>query len=734
MNAHLLIRSAAVLLLGVMPAASADEFLTSVYDRLHDSATQRRFRDQAPMPVGVVFLPWKGITEEEIRSQFRTMRRLGFGNLKQVMASPEWTAERLMEIALDEDLIPFWYGEAGWEPITGALLERLGIPRGLSKEQARSDPRMRAYQKEVLRKQIPAVAAVARAANNDPNQYKHDPDPYLRAEDVAPFQAWMRKNYRTAAEAADAWNEWEVGIDDHPFRTWEEMDAAVARMPDEPRSLRGYGGEYGRVRDVLRFKAESLAGKIGDAFAKFHQAYPGVPTRTGGEMGLFLPFAWRGTSMELLADTQTGTGSFYPSIHLAWHFGEVKYEVARTVYMQASFANDLFKGGWAATWESTGGPQQLTGAKGWDYEQGSTTAGFSVTAGTMTQLLLSYFAAGFKGAGLWTWNYRAAGWEGGEYALLDRNLQPSARAIRTGQIAQAAERFRDELWQAHKEPYVGVLTNWDSDAIWAAISLRGRDHFKDYPMQARVGASRALIDGNIAWEYVTVRDLERGLAPRYKTIYVPGQIALGNNLIALLTAYARQGGRVVMDSPGGAYDEHGKVLRTAAGSPFEQLFGAELADLQYSNNVVYSLEGRKLSGFVSELRPTRATASLRFDSGEPAATENRVGRGTAVFLAWDAAFSAFRPGNQAAESVLRRQALGEVAAPYRCDTAVVYRLAGAAADHYFFINDGEAQEARLDTPAYRYRAVSDAVTGERLVLNQPIALERYGGRWLRFEK
>jgi beta-galactosidase len=349
-------------------------------------------------------------------------------------------------------------------------------------------------------------------------------------------------------------------------------------------------------------------------------------------------------------------------------------------------------------------------------------------------LLLSYLAAGFKGAGIWTWNYRAAGWEGGEYALLDRNLQPSARAIRTGQIAQAAERFRDELWQAHKEPYVGVLTNWDSDAIWAAMSLRGRDHFKDYPMQARVGASRALTNGNVPWEYVTVRDLERGLGPRYKVIYLPGQIALSKELIALLTAYAQQGGRVVMDSPGGAYDEHGKVLRTAAGSPFEQLFGAELADLQYANNVVYSLEGRKLAGFVSELRPTTATVALRFGSGEPAASENRVGKGSALLLGWDASFSVFQPGNDAGEALLRRQALGTLAAPYRCDSAIVYRLASPAADHYFFINDGEAQKARLDTEAYRYRAVSDAVTGERLVLNQPVTLERYSGRWLRFEK
>jgi len=81
-------------------------------------------------------------------------------------------------------------------------------------------------------------------------------------------------------------------------------------------------------------------------------------------MGLFLPFAWRATKMEDLAQTQLHTGSFYPSIHLAWHYGEVRYEVARTVYMQASFAHDLFKGGWSAPWESTGGPQQFTGAKG----------------------------------------------------------------------------------------------------------------------------------------------------------------------------------------------------------------------------------------------------------------------------------------------------------------------------------------------------------------------------------
>ena len=87
--------------------------------------------------------------------------------------------------------------------------------------------------------------------------------------------------------------------------------------------------------------------------------------------------------MEDLAQTQLHTSSFYSSIHLAWHYGEVRYEVARTVYMQASCANDLFKGGKSAPWESTGGPQQLSGAKGWDEPEVSTTPGFTVNAGTM---------------------------------------------------------------------------------------------------------------------------------------------------------------------------------------------------------------------------------------------------------------------------------------------------------------------------------------------------------------
>jgi beta-galactosidase len=253
-------------------------------------------------------------------------------------------------------------------------------------------------------------------------------------------------------------------------------------------------------------------------------------------------------------------------------------------------------------------------------------------------------------------------------------------------------------------------------------------------MQARVGASRALMRGNVPWEHVTPSDIEAGLAPRYKVIYLPAQIALTAGLLARLEEYTRGGGRVVLDMPGGLYDEHGLTLGTAEGTPFERLFGAELSDVQYSNNVPWVLEGEKMQGFVGELRPTRAEVLARFESGEPAVTEHRLGRGRAVVLAWDASHAVFQPGHPAREARLRRFAMGALESPYACDGAVVYRLAAPRADHYFFINDGPAAKVRLDTKKYRYRAAGDPVSGQSLKLGEPVELEAHSGRWLRLER
>ncbi len=714
-------------------AGAQDEFYHELYDSMHDSPMQQKFRKLAPMPYGVVFLPWAGMTEDEMRKHFQMMKELGFTNLKQTMGSPEWPREKILEVALEEGIIPFWYGEGGWEDITPELLKKLGLPRKMSIQEARKHPKMIEYQHTVLEKQL--------STWKDPlpeddafKHYKHTPDAHLREHDVPLFKKWVKETYSDVAELNKAWNKYEVGIPGDPYTSWEDFDREEFVSYDEkgdyviiPRS----GREYGQVRDVLRYKADMYLENV-----KYYKknVYPEQPQRAGGEMGLFLPFASRATDMEGIAELMAERGSFYPSIHLAWHFEEVNYEVARCIYMQSSLATDWFKGGWASTWESTGGPQQLSGGKGWNIQTQFETAGFTVNEGTMTQLLLSYIAGGFKGVGLWSWNYRNAGWESGEYALLNRQLEAGPRAIRAGKIAKAADKYRDEIWAAHKEPYVGVMVNWDNEAIWAAVAGPGRTHFKHYPVKARVGIDRALINANIPFEHVTPIDLKKGLGKRYKVIYMPAQAAINEDLWPVLDEYVKAGGRLVIDAPGAWWDERGVVLKTSKGTPFEKVFGVSIADFQYSNNVPEVIGSHELSGFVFDLAPTSAKVVERFKSGRPAVTEHDYGNGTAIVLAADASYAMQSPGNDFMESWTLKHTMGALESPYSCEDAIVYRLAAPEADHYFFINDDEEKSVELKFRNYTYKEAIDLISGESLKVGDSISLEAYSGRWLRFVK
>ena len=320
------------------------DYQRDLYFQLHDSEMQRHFRKVAPMPYGVVMLPWDGMTEEELRNEYRTMKKLGFTNLKQIMESPEWDKERLLTIAMEEGIIPFWYGEGGWEHITDELLTKLNIPLDTPIEDIRQHPAMVDYQNEVLRKRIPydkfrgssGVASIVFGFQGDLSTIQITPDPELSEELVAPFKAWCQETYGEIEALNDAWNAGEVGIarQQQKFTSWDDFDP-----------MHFNDREYRRIRDILRFKADWVLTRIGNTMQRYKERDPYEPQRAGGEMGIFLPFAYRATDMEGYAELMREHGSFYPSLHLAWHYEEVGYEVTRCIYMQSSLCSDWFKGG-----------------------------------------------------------------------------------------------------------------------------------------------------------------------------------------------------------------------------------------------------------------------------------------------------------------------------------------------------------------------------------------------------
>ncbi len=728
---------------------SADPFLRQRILDLTDTPMQRKLRKLAPLPVGAVFLPWPGMTEETCRAELRRMREHGFTCLKQTMPLlPEWPTERILNIALDEGVYPFWYAEGGWEDITPELLSNLGLAPDMDIDEAMEHPDMIAYQQDVIRKQIGEFALAKKPKpvvdesklTREQIKARAERTPGVvgdvRGHDIHPdaipaFVAWLKDQYGDVETLKKAWNVEHVGLDGKllNWKTWEDVEAGIETDV--------HGRDYRNLRDKMRFRADTyLREYIQSAVDGQHARNPNVPVRAGGEMGLFLPFASRGTDMEGIADVMAEGGSFYPSIHLTWHFEEVHFEVARPVYMQAALTTDWGKGIWNATWESSGGPSWFSGGKSpfvpWAADK---TPGHTCHEGIQSILMLSWLAAGYRGFGLWTWNGRTAGWEAGEFMLLDRNNNITPRARLAGAIGQAARTYRRELWNADKEPLVGVLQDWENEAMWAAMSVTGRDKYKSDPIRARIGASRALINGNIPWEHVTARQIGKGLAPRYACIYVPAFLCLTEQLLEDLIAYVRQGGRVVMDMPAAYIDNYGRVLSTGAGSKFETLFGVELNEYAYSRevNTTFSIHGQDLEGFTACMTPTSARVLAEYDGRDwPAITENTLGDGTAVLLGAEASTMCYLPGNTAVEALIRELSVVDPSRiPHRCEEAIVYRLAAPGADHYVLVNEqNQVVTANLQLAQAPSGAVTDAVTGEE---TDPAAilLAPESARWLR---
>ena len=142
------------------------------------------------------------------------------------------------------------------------------------------------------------------------------------------------------------------------------------------------------------------------------------------------------------------------------------------------------------------------------------------------------------------------------------------------------------------------------------------------------------MNANVPFEFVTPDDLRNGLAMRYKVIYLPAIISLQNDVLDILGQYTADGGRVVLDLPGGKFDENTVITNTGKGSTFAKLFGATLDNYQFSgSNKTISLKDKEWTGFVVDMTPIEAKTMDYYSTGKPAIVENKYGSGFLI-LDW----------------------------------------------------------------------------------------------------
>ncbi|MEM6380064.1 MAG: beta-galactosidase trimerization domain-containing protein, partial [Bacteroidota bacterium] len=627
-----------------------DPWLQSLYWKLNDSPMQQKLRNLRPFPVGVVYYQQRGDQFEDAKSEFKIIRDLGFTALKQIQLkapyNPEYFRNSVFHMAVDSGISPWYYGKGGWENITEELLSKLEINISLTSvnmPEIQAHPKMITYQKKVWHDRIERMGQKPQKPKGMGEPGRNNP--WMPERLLPPFAEWLEKEYKNLETLQEAWNCGYTGT-----CTFKSFQQAANQLLGTNFDQYGNGTgrkvhDFRRYRDAMKFQSELIVENYQNTMDLYYKWDPEEPERTGGHQ-IFENQAVNAWDLEAQAKTASIGGSFYSSIHLTHHFFLIENEIMRPVYWQARTVADMFKGGWAATWESTGGPTQWSGHQG-----------YTVDGQTMSQLFVAYLAAGLKGIGLWMWNSRGEGWEVGEYALTDIQGAPSDRAVVAGKFSQKLQEQRFELWDAVDEPTVGILYSWENEAMLGRLSLGAYDmntpvyktdrdlQFRQFHTEARLGLSRALTNNHIPFEYLTERDLDAGLAARYPVIYLPYIVALDDRHVKLLKDYVAQGGRLVADFPLLMLDNYGRLNKQLDNSDFVEIFGLQTADYYHSFNRAIVFHGDSLNTQYGALKLKGAKVQDRFENGLPAVVRHSYGKGEAVLLNFEASRLTYLPGN-----------------------------------------------------------------------------------------
>lgn len=719
--------------------AAQREALRARYWSLPGTPMQERLRAERAVQYSVVYFGFGGYDVKELESEFRRMAELGFTDVRFYTANPEETAPGEYDFRRPDD----WLGAAEragmgvifhteWFPPSDGLLalhglDRAGYQAAFADEAAYQAVLRTQYGQLVERyREHPALTAWGTLGEPDPAEKE-----IVAEADRQRFGEWLERKYGSLAALDRAWNVYpeEGRLLVNSFgEAWQVLSGfhGPARISGVHRALFNYGAG----RDRSAFLTEKALDRGRTYLSVYRERDSRHPVLTGSHQ-LFCNQAahrWDSDRWAKLGDC------FTTSIHLAWHFDLVEGEVDRPVYMQARQTRDWFKGGWTSCYETTGGPVQYSGG-----------FGNSMSAGLMRRLVLSYLAAGNINFSFWVWNSRPGGWEAGEYGLTSLSGALTPWAEEAGLLLRRAKPLREELWETGYPPEAGILSCWDTDAILEMEPPRhdlstgtgalgtGTLHQQS---RGRIGASRAFLNQQISFEYLTDRELLAGLGERYPVLYAPHLRAVSDEVLDALQAYVEAGGWLVADVQFGFLDAYGKLRRTGPGSRHNRLFGAWLENIHDARTGGPCFRGEPVRGFYGDLGVGAAECHERFATGEPAITVNRLGKGCAVLLAMDPAREAWKPGNDLAEQLIGEWVRRKVPAQWKCSHPLTYRLPTAHAEHFFLINDGAAGEAVLELEGAVPGAVKDVLEEVTLPAGKRIrvALPEASGVWLRVER
>lgn len=329
--------------------------------------------------------------------------------------------------------------------------------------------------------------------------------------------------------------------------------------------------------------------------------------------------------------------------------------------------------------------EQQSGANGWNTRMEAPTP----RPGQMTLWTMQSIAHGADYVSYFRWRTCTVGTEIYWHGILDYSGRENRRLRELRDIHRKVEGLQEIAGSVY-EAKVGILKDYDN--IWDAQVDRWHERV-DRESQKNLFAAAQLmhtpVDFVYLTEYTTLSDLQK-----YELLFYPHAVILTEERMAVLEAYVRKGGKLVMGCRTGYKDLNGRCVMDYLPGPAANLTGTDITEYSFvapdEGKVYADWDGEKIEAAVFNdiLAPVGENAEVlavyenSYYAGEPALIRNRFGKGEAYYFG--GAFSL-----EAAKAFLRRLGAAQpyakiIEVPEGCEIAV-RRKPGADGAAYLFV-------------------------------------------------
>ncbi|GHU99014.1 hypothetical protein FACS1894159_02380 [Bacteroidia bacterium] len=323
------------------------------------------------------------------------------------------------------------------------------------------------------------------------------------------------------------------------------------------------------------------------------------------------------------------------SMHLSWHFGlfdRVQYAMGVSMMCDIIRTNAMQNPFW------------ITELQGGNVTYSGNTV-MCPTREEIAQWLWTGIGAGAQGVIFWTLNQRATGKEAGEWGMIDFQRQPSDRLRMASEVNRTIVDCKDFFKEAKPMiPAVAMLYNIQSYFVGnqyegsqkSSVSAAAGRRPGLAMMRSMVGSYEALNSWGIAPD---IRDMDNydwnPSTARGRAVVLTDVISISSWQWPRITAWVRGGGTLIATGLTACYDENAHCVMQS-GFPLKEMFGADLAEFKYVDNVFglpLQNPAEKLPAHLWKgiIRPYQAQIIGR-DGDDVVATVNNYGSGRAIWI------------------------------------------------------------------------------------------------------